>query len=333
VTKSAGPGGVWLVPYEKVVSDNDTDVFCALVSDTGALLSSNVAIDDSAVDDTEPDAAGNGTEFLVVWQRLMAGNQHDIVGARLSASGALVNLSGSVNLSPMEPGVNAALDQIEPAADFDGCRFAYAYREGATGIGNFDVYAATLHATVPIAFQEGHVALATSSADELEVEIASDRGDTPGESFAVWTRASGADLDVQGARYSVLGAGGVQVVATGCGGSAEPLFGIDPPVIGTSFSALVLVKSGMPVIALGLPANVPLCPAQGGCVLGVSPITTIVSGNLLSLTIPCNPALVGKSVALQAAELLPIDGGGVGCAPPDFPIALRLSDTMRVALQ
>jgi len=110
------------------------------------------------------------------------------------------------------------------------------------------------------------------------------------------------------------------VGATACGGLDLTPSGA--PVVG-GFVQYTL-SSGSPFrwLWVGLPVYVPLCPA--GCALGASTDFFLMQGPVLSIHIPCDPALAGATVSVQGVELF------VGGCLPGAPagVAFRSSPTI-----
>lgn len=134
--------------------------------------------------------------------------------------------------------------------------------------------------------------------------------------------------------YADSGAGGVNVVQTGCGGFFEPLITLSgAPIIGSHVQALVL-GSGSPLIVLGhvSAVPVPLCPTSGGCQLGAFPFIQLFATNTKTFQIPLDATLVGQKAALQGVRTNPLTTGPV-CGPPEYPFPFRTSDTLVLTFQ
>jgi hypothetical protein len=112
--------------------------------------------------------------------------------------------------------------------------------------------------------------------------------------------------------------GGVySYVGTQCGTVTLVPSGL--PDIGQSVSFDLGGLTGTPAIWIGQPANVPVCP-PASCAIGATFDVFLVGSASLPATIPCDPSLVGATVAVQGGDIL----GAGGCSSP-VPFAVSLT--------
>ncbi len=344
VSQTCPSGGTYMVVWAErlPISLANFRVQGIVLNENGAPQGVSIPISTTSTGLGSPDVAGDGTDFLVVWHEDAANAGKNIFGRRYQVAGSLTALTPELNLSGLEPGVVAALDQVGPAVAYDGCRFTYVYHETAPGLDNFDLRAATLFVSTTTSFVEGHVAVATQAVPELDGRIAfSDHVGGPGPHAILWTELNAAAAEIEAALYSNLGPGGYQTVQTGCGGAAEPkiVTKTKHPIVGGSFDLLadVAPTATGALLAIGLPAVLPLCPTQGGCALGVTPTVLVaVPGDVvIPAAIPCLGLLVGATIGLQTIELLaPTAGPDSGlCGPPFVDPKLRTSDTLLITFR
>jgi hypothetical protein len=118
--------------------------------------------------------------------------------------------------------------------------------------------------------------------------------------------------------------GSFTVVPTGCG--SLPLFSSGVPVIGGTVTYTLSGVTGIPLLWLGSPIQLPLCP-PAPCLLGATQ-ALIVPGAVLTGTIPCEPLLIGVVFSVQGADV----GGSGGCGPGTFGVPVRVSHTVRTTI-
>ncbi len=104
---------------------------------------------------------------------------------------------------------------------------------------------------------------------------------------------------------------------TGCGGPVLTPTGL--PVIGGTVTYTLSGTTGIPVIWLGPPTSVPLCP-PAPCALGAAP-GVLVPGTTLSGAIPCQPTLMGSVFSVQGGDI----GAAGGCGPAAIGIPFAVT--------
>ncbi|HET6202210.1 MAG TPA: hypothetical protein VFI25_05340 [Planctomycetota bacterium] len=112
-------------------------------------------------------------------------------------------------------------------------------------------------------------------------------------------------------------AGSFTTVPTGCG--ALTLAANGTPRVGGFVSFELGGVGGVPLIWVGASlVPVLLCP-PAGCALGAS-LSVVLPGTIIMAPIPCNPALVGATLAIQGGDVLGL--GGCGAVPFGFPFTV-----------
>lgn len=120
---------------------------------------------------------------------------------------------------------------------------------------------------------------------------------------------------------SVAGTGSLSAQATGCGTATMVASG--QPNLGGSVSFRIDNEVGIPFLWIGLPLGAPLCP-PAACTIGAT-FESIVLGDTLQATIPCDPTLRGGTVLIQGGDF----GGAGGCPQP---LQLSLTDTIQATI-
>ena len=338
ISKSARNAGRYVVIWESSFNPH-CFLDAQLVSEGGTLLGSLVVVGQNLVNDPfHADVDGDGTRWLVVKELINSGTI-DIEGTVLALNGsnALVEI-GSLNLSNADQGITEFLDQTFPSVASEGCRFTYAYFQ-ESGLSQREIRTSTIVTSDVTPLQFGYLEKfqlqATVGTTERDIAIATTQFHDAGKALLAWTRdATTANSQIDGALRSTLTPGGVTMVQTGCG-SPEPLllFGGTAPVGGGMQLLIGNVSSTTPLLAIGTQANIPLCPGQAGCMLGVSPIVLTPFPTIVSGALPCDPSLIGFQIAVQAIDILPANATGVFCGPPKFSQKVRVSDTAIIKFQ
>ncbi len=160
----------------------------------GMFIIDTVAVYVSAPYDQKSSAiAFDGTNFLVVWEDLRSSSNSDIIAARISQSGAVLEPSGIV--------VSSAPDnQSTPSVAFDGTNYLVVWKDSRNG--NADIYGARINPSGNVLDSNGiPISLATNS--QSNPAIAFD-----GTNYlVVWddSRIGTTYTDIYGARVSPSG--------------------------------------------------------------------------------------------------------------------------------
>lgn len=109
-------GAQYFVAWEDNRRDT-LDIYGARISETGIVLDpSGIAICSTSGQQASPSSGSDGTEYIVVWEDLRSGVSRDIYGARVSASGAVLDPSGI-------PISTAPGNQASPCVAYDGSNY------------------------------------------------------------------------------------------------------------------------------------------------------------------------------------------------------------------
>ena len=219
----ASDGTNYLAVWHEWRTDSVNDIFAVRVALDGAVLDSlGIAISTAAKDQIYPAVAAGTTGFLAVWQDYRNGN-YDIYGARVAASGSL--------LDPTGIGVAVAAGAQEyPAVAFDGTNYFVVWqdRRGAS----YDIYGARVSLGGILQDATG-IAVSTAVGDQLQPAVAFD-----GTNYVVvWQDNRSGTYDVYAARVApngtVLDAAGI-AVSTAAGAQESPALAFD----GTNYFAV-----------------------------------------------------------------------------------------------
>lgn len=289
-------------------------------------------------DDRHVDIAWNGSQGLVVWDRDQ-GLHHDVFGQAFQRTVAGYSLLGSNrNLTTLEPGINASLNQEKPAIATDGVRFVVAYMEGSTPKPICATFALD---NGVLECHEGHVPIATANLDHDDLGIAA-MGTTGGaltRYFVVTDERDGLnDYDVQGLFYDGRQTGAMfTTVATGCTpiNAAEPLLAVSGTSdLGHSFQLTMTGHRALPFVLAGIAANPTplLCTVllARQCRQGVQiPLLLSQFGSSLQVAVPPSVGLVGVTLAFQGADVLATGA----CGANVFGAAFSVTDTIQATIR
>lgn len=229
-----------------------------------------------------------GRRFLCVERR------YDLLNQRGSLVGHVVDHQGNVLLGNA-PITTGNLNQLEPAVDCDGARFAvvHATRYSAT---DTDVRCLTLGQVGNQLLQQDAAVVTASLDADAQPSVCAARGGEHNRHGVAWCReAVGGGFSVRAQVYHAVAAGGVAARATGCGGMGISAFG--SPELGGLVQFATANLGSLQGFVAGQPVSIPIaaCP---GCDQGASGAVWL--GNLLSVAIPLDVGLVGATLAVQA---------------------------------
>lgn len=342
ISKSAGTVGRYVVIWETIGTEHRF-LDAQLVSHHGSKVGSLVVVDQKfhpAV--FHADVDGDGTNFVVVRESSTPSFATDLVAKFLTVNGSGVLAAViDLNFTALENGGSKELAQTFPAIASEGGRFTIAYLQ-PEGTGLSEVRTSTIVANMEIPIQSVFVETTqvhgVTGSGERDLSVVSTQFKEPGEVLLTWTRdVSAANSQIEGARRSTLLPGGVVTVQTGCGSPEPILLGASVAATGGAFSLLIgNTASSTPLVAIGtpFPAPIPLCSNQApGCLLGVNAISVIALPTVVGAAIPCAPALLGFTAAVQVIDVLPSNASGTFCGPPKYAQKFKVSDTLRITFQ
>lgn len=340
VSRHGGSFGQFGVVYQQKRGclSNAFDVAFAVVNSTTTPVFGPTLVANNSGDDGEPDVAATDNRWFVVFRRL-TNNDNDLIGAAYRFSNGVFTKSfGAANLSALEPDVNRTLPQLDPAIDFDGCRFTYSYREGANSMRVRTATFALSPNADAVLFSSGNESITGNDADVHGTPRLAFAASEVSRCFLTWTGGTNnTDEDVFGALLDVAADGfpPTSFVRTGCGTRgippSRPALGNDIALIGRPMTLFAEPSGGTKALLLGLAAPNPLPLCGGGiapCLLGVAPILHAEMTGSLRLLVPCDPNLVGGQLAVQFIDFF-VSGG---CGAALFGVPLAVSDTMLVRL-
>jgi hypothetical protein len=96
------------------------------VDASGATVGATFTVSVTAANEVTPRLTANGTGFFAVWDSARNGS-HDIYGARVDASGGVLDPGGL-------PIATTASDEVQPVVAFDGTQYLVAWHTGGVGI-------------------------------------------------------------------------------------------------------------------------------------------------------------------------------------------------------
>jgi hypothetical protein len=188
----ASDGVNFLVVWQDDRNGGDYDIFGARVTPEGTVLDpSGFVISHAAYEQGSPSVDFDGANFLVVWHDDRNGCDYDILGARVTPEGTVLDPSGFVISQ-------AASDQYYPAVGFDGANSLVVWEDFRSG--GWAIYGARVTPQGTVLDSAGFVV--SQAGYEITPCIGFD-----GVNFLVaWADyRSGSDYDIYGARVTPQG--------------------------------------------------------------------------------------------------------------------------------
>ena len=214
-------GTNFLVVWTEDGGTRRSNIYGARVDASGTVLDpAGIRISTAANDQTLPQVASDGTDFIVVWQDRRNSPNANVWGTRVSSVGA-ANTSGF-------PISSEDRDQAAPAVAWNGSSYLVVWEDARNG--GKDIFGSRFGASGD-PFGNG-VAISTAAGDQLAPTVA-----THGSDFVVaWQDTRNGGNDIYGNR--VPGAGGI-VDAPGVPISTEPGDQLSPTVASNGTTALI----------------------------------------------------------------------------------------------
>ncbi|MBM7113169.1 TolB family protein [Archangium primigenium] len=170
-----------------------SDIYATRVSETGTVLDPS-GLRLSTVSNAYamfPAVANDGTNFLVVWQEYYGGTSQGIRGARVSATGSVVDTT-PIDLASQDANLTY------PAVAHDGANFLVVWEDGRNGQDN--IYGTRVSGAGAVLDTSG-IALSTATGLKRRPQVAHN-----GTNFlVVWQDGRNADNDIYAARVSSTG--------------------------------------------------------------------------------------------------------------------------------
>lgn len=331
VTVSDGPHGRWTAVWTDNASGSSWSLRGRMIdSSTLATIGGETTIGSSSNPIRNPVVAGDGQTFLCLWERELGGlSQNDVFARKLKfSSGELATDGSTIGFTALDAQSGDAI-RGEPKLARDGGRYVFT--------GNTIGSARTMGTCLPTASglllleQDLPASSHGSNVYPGDVSTVFESGGAVGRALVTWCPREGADVGLEAALYqSAVGAGGVTVAQTGCGGfGVEPKLGFTGQLSLAGGSATVTLSTqpiASPQILIGPPFSWQYC---SGCPFGVAP-TTIVNAATTTIVHGSSPALVGTQIAIQGLANQPLVG--TSCTTPSG-VRFQTSDTLIVTLQ
>jgi len=141
-------GTNFLVVWSDWRNGQRPNIYGARVTPGGVVLDSGIAISTAADDQNEPAVSSDGTNCLVAWGDHRDGSQWDLMAARVTPGGVVLDTNGIVVAS-------ATRNQGRPAAAFDGANTLLVWGDGRnTGTAN-DIYCGRVSPDGTVLDQDG----------------------------------------------------------------------------------------------------------------------------------------------------------------------------------
>lgn len=313
-SKSGGTIGQHLIVWEEESLIGDTQIRGRVVTRNLTLLTGVTSFTSTSRHKANPRCDGDGTTFLIVYERAEStAGRSDVYARRIGyAAGATSNLTGEV-------AVEATPSQSENAPDVAwlGTRWCLALQERQSGLDDDVVVWMLRDDCLPCS---GRIQLtgldpAAGYGREFQPRLANRFVGLQVEDRALLTFTEAQDAPPFAATTlaQMLEAAGASAppvtIAPGCGNGGVAGSTGGPFVLGNAafrFEVTGLPATAFPLLSLSLPG--PLPPACGPCVIP-SPVVLLFEPNLggtasSPLAVPCDGALLGFAVDSQWLSLL-----------------------------
>ena len=201
----------WTIVWSHQFSTTDHDIYASRVRWDGLVTATTFSVDSSTADDfdmtvsSEQNDSAGLRSYMVCSQRFV-GADWDIMGWVLSGTSATIS---AINLSGLEQSGFWTQNQLTPAVDCDGSRFAVTYSEQyQTSTTDYDTWISSFELVGNTLFpSEVHSSLGFTTAGEFNPSITSTHPlpGAPGTFMAVWeTDPATGSIDVDGGLYQTL---------------------------------------------------------------------------------------------------------------------------------
>ncbi|MCA9322457.1 MAG: hypothetical protein KDB53_17070, partial [Planctomycetes bacterium] len=346
-------GKAWTVVWERAHPLGGFAVEAAQIDAAGSMVVSPFTVHYNFGSDRRPEVsmltdAPSPRRALVVWHRTSAPN-----GALGDVQGAIIEngvASPAQDLTTLDHPQGDGLVQSDATVASDGCRFLVAYSEEFfAGSSDLDVKASLFRFDgSQIVCDAPRESVATSSRSESSPAIASY---CPGLSpnyyqhhYAImWAdQVAPSQHDIVGALHSGRSTGiMLDTMPTACGPAT--LFTAGDPVANSYFELGLsnVPASALQLMVIGIPASAPT-PLTPNCLSGIldPPFlildnvgTTAVRPELISVTVPCDAAFLGATLAFQGFAIGVIPGGETIPLGNGQSIGLTATDTLLVTFR
>ena len=343
ISKSGGTTGRYVVAWERYfIFDGDHDIVVRGVDRNNNLLGSEFLLASTiAIDEQDPDVDGDGTSFLVAFEREdgpEGTGDNDIHANKLTYVGSTLTFDGGETLVEGDVGDN----EVDPAVAFCGPKYYVAWSDEDTGLfgGLFDydiAYSALDPDDCTLCEIETFVGGSFDQNSRPELAARLSGGDTSSSSDFIalaWNRLDdGLPFDGDIVMQQLDGVGPTQAISNlggGCGN--EGVISVVGEVSVGSPSYEVRIDGGDPTAAIGflnIAFPMPFVPCDT-CLWSPFDVvfTKFLSGGSGSqvLNVPCKPNLAGASVDFQWTMLF------TTLSPCSLSANVSLSDILRVTI-
>ena len=335
ISKSGGDTGQYMVVWERLIFGfpfGDYDVVGRLFDRNGNALGAEAAIAATTIDELDPDVDGDGTRWMVAYEREEAtGADFDIYCKTFESVGGFP--TALTPATAVENDVND--DEVDPAVAWVPSKFAVAYADRASDF-VYHVYVAGLDpATCAACESVNFVSGLSNFVQGVELAPRWAGGNTADEALLVW---SSHDLDppfdgeVRSQLYQAHTGGPVVGLGGGCGGGGAIVAQGDAAIGNQQFGFAVVAADPMAVIGflnLSVVGQTPI--VCGPCIWNPWQVTQTagLSGGTGSVTtpVPCNASLAGVSLEAQWTVLF------TASTPCSLSPNVSLTDRLQVTLQ
>ncbi len=316
ISKNGGALGRHLVVYRHAGIRLQAAIVDRFMNVTGGAYVTTTSTDD------EPDCDGDGTDFMVAWQRPEPGSSDRDVYCQLlhydSASSSLSNVGAAVAAAK-----DANEDEMGPTVAFLGPKYALAWADERVGSSlAYDVVVRERDPKTCFACGPEYCLGCTSGRIfDFDPQIASrvSGGATDDQGLVVFASADGTPpfaSEVRAQQIEALGVGGPLTDLGGGCGQGGVAGGSGPFAIGNSTFRFTLSGARPAVTAAAFALNGTVAPLSCGACKILPPLIFVgvpISSGAASITlpVPCNLWLPGQTIEVQWTTLVP---GLVPCA-------------------
>ena len=337
ITKSGGGPGVYAVAAQRDYTE-DRDIHVALVDYQGTVLGEEAYVTTVGPDEENPDIAGDGEEFLLVFQRegILGDGDNDILARKLVYD----SISDNLLFDGFEIEIDADVDdnEVEPAVGLCGGEYLIAWADQYFGGSIYDIYGVSLSTqTCLVCEPDMLIGYADNTMRRPEIGSRQAGGELSLGQAAIAFDHDSYELDeVMFSVWQNDGLGStIENLGGGCGDVGAVSFDGSLAIGGPGYTVrLNGIDPGASVGLLNLSVPAPFNPC-GTClatplqwlfVVPTIPTTDGFDEAKKSFGIPCKPTLEGVSLDYQWTVLL------TPSSPCPLVANISISDAMRVTL-
>ncbi len=303
VSDTAGAAGRWLVAWstESTVPGQFQDIECATVSEAGTLCSGVVKVFDGGPADDVGGvdcATADGSQFVVSWQDDVTGK----VRVRPVQQAGLC--PSSLTLGTTVDPIGAAGAQTGGSIDFAKGKYVLVWTQSVAGTGLRTYVKGLDPVTCGTCGAEHALESSVAPQDQAAVGTRWSGGDPASdEALVVWSNGT-----IRGRRFEASGDDNVVGMGGGCslsGLSDFATYNGNATIGATDFQLVVGNPVSLPLILVLGFGN--LSAPCGSCTIVPTLDILLPATNPFTLSMPCDPLLVGQSLYTQWVLLKPSD--------------------------